>query len=258
MQLFFREFGSGRPFVILHGLLGISDNWVTIGRKLGEEYRVLIPDLRNHGQSPHSPVFDFPALEDDLLEFIETHELQQVILMGHSLGGKTAMLFALHQPQRVSALIVADISPRRYPHNTEHESLIRAMMEVDMASAATRSDVERSLARSVKSRRILQFLMKNAYWTARGRLAWRLNLRALGDNLRSVFEGVDVPGVYEGPSLFIRGGLSPYVPDADIPLIQKKFPAAVIRTVSGAAHWVHADSPGEFYAILREFLAGVQ
>jgi esterase len=255
MKLFFRETGAGQPLIILHGLFGTSDNWVTIARKLEENFRVLIPDLRNHGHSPHSPVFDFPALEDDLLEFIETHELENPILLGHSLGGKTAMLFALHQPERVAKLVVVDISLRRYPHNSEHESLIRAMQGVDMAAAKSRIDVEKSLALSVKSTRLLQFLMKNVYWTERGKLGWRLNLKALGDNLWSVFDGVEVPGEFDGPALFIRGSLSPYISEEDFPLLKKKFPGAVFRTVPNATHWVHADAPGEFYGILSGFLA---
>lgn len=255
MKLFFRETGAGQPLIILHGLFGTSDNWVTIARKLGENFRVLTPDLRNHGHSPHSPVFDFPALEDDLLEFIETHELEHPVLVGHSLGGKTAMLFALHQPERVSKLVVVDISPRRYPRNSEHESLIRAMQAVDLPAARNRGDVEKSLAQSVKSTRILQFLMKNTYRDENGKIGWRLNLKALGDNLQSVFEEVDVPGKYDGPALFIRGALSPYITDEDIPLIKMKFPGAAIRTVPNASHWVHADAPGEFYEILRSFLS---
>ena len=254
MKLFFHDFGEGPPLIILHGLFGVSDNWVTIGRKLSEHFHVYIPDLRNHGHSPHSPVFDFPALEDDLLEFIETHELEKPVLMGHSLGGKTAMHFALHQPHIVEKLIVVDISLRKYPHNEEHQMLINAMLDADLAEARTRGDVEKLLARTIESRKLRQFVLKNIYWRERGKMGWRLNIKAINENLHAVFEGVTVSGEYGGPSLFIRGGLSKYVSDEDIETIKKKFPGSVVMTIAQATHWVHADAPGEFYEIVRDFL----
>lgn len=254
MKLFFHAFGEGPPLIILHGLFGVSDNWVTIGKKLSEHFRVYVPDLRNHGRSPHSAVFDFPALEDDLLEFIETHELEKPVLMGHSLGGKTAMHFALHQPQMVEKLVVVDISLRKYPHNTEHQMLINAMLDADLAEAHTRGDVEKLLMRTIESRKLRQFVLKNLYWRERGKMGWRLNIRAINENLHAIFEGVTVSGEYNGPSLFIRGGLSKYVSDEDIETIKNKFPGAVVRTIAQATHWIHADAPGEFYEIVSDFL----
>jgi esterase len=254
MKLFFRVYGQGPPVIILHGLFGLSDNWVTIGKRLSGSFTVYIPDLRNHGQSPHSPVFDFPSLEDDLLEFIETHELVKPIIIGHSLGGKTAMFFALHRPDLVSKLVIVDISLRRYPHNTEHQTLINAMLHVDMGAASSRSDVEKQLEPLVRSPKLRQFLMKSVYWRDSKRLGWRLNVKAINENLHAIFEGVEIHGTYTGPALFIRGGLSAYISDADIEVIKKKFPAAVVRTIPMATHWVHADAPGEFYDILSEFL----
>jgi esterase len=254
MKLFFRTYGQGPPIIILHGLFGLSDNWVTIGKKLASNYKVYIPDLRNHGQSPHSPVFDFPSLEDDLLEFIETHELEKPVIIGHSLGGKTAMFFALHMPDLVGKLVVVDISLRKYPHNVEHQSLIDAMLHVDMDAAASRSDLEKQLVPLVSSPKLRQFLMKSVYWRETNRLGWRLNVKAINESLHAVFEGVDISGTFYGPALFVRGGLSTYISDEDIELIKKKFPAAVVRTIPMATHWVHADAPGEFYDILSEFL----
>lgn len=254
MKLFFHAFGEGPPLIILHGLFGVSDNWVTIGRRLSEHFRVFIPDLRNHGRSPHSPVFDFPALEDDLLEFIETHELERPVLMGHSLGGKTAMHFALHQPQMVEKLIIVDISLRKYPHNEEHQQLINAMLNADLTVTRTRGDVEKQLMHTIESRKLRQFVLKNIYWRERGQMGWRLNIKAINENLHAIFEGVDVSGEYGGPSLFIRGGHSEYVSDADIETIKKKFPGAVVMTIAQATHWVHADAPGEFYGIVSDFL----
>lgn len=254
MKLYFHEFGTGQPLIILHGLLGLSDNWVAVGKKCAGFFRVLIPDLRNHGRSPHSPVFDFPSLEDDLLEFIETHELERPLILGHSLGGKTAMMFALHQPERVDRLIVADISLRRYPPNTEHQMLIRAMLDADLTIVKSRRDVETQLMRTVGSERLRQFLLKNLYWTNRGNLAWRPDIHAINENLHTILEEVEIPGTYAGPSLFIRGGLSDYVTDDDLGQIRKKFPGAVVKTIAGATHWVHADAPGEFFESILAFL----
>ncbi len=254
MKLFCRPFGTGKPVVILHGLFGLSDNWVTFGRRLSEHYRVLIPDLRNHGQSPHSKVFDFPSLENDLAELVEEYGLTKIYLIGHSLGGKTAMFFTLHHPELVTKLVVADISLRKSPPNREHQQLLDAMMNVDFTEAASRSDVEKQLQPLVKSLKLRQFLMKNVYWRDRHSLDWRLNLKAINENLLSVFEGVDITGIYNGPVLFIRGGLSEYILDSDIPGLKMKFPGAEMKTIANASHWVHADAPGEFFGLVKNFL----
>jgi pimeloyl-ACP methyl ester carboxylesterase len=254
MKLFYRHFGTGKPLVILHGLFGISDNWVTLGRQWAEKYTVYLPDLRNHGQSPHSPVFDFPALESDLLEFTEDHHLDEIFLMGHSLGGKTSMLFALHHPSIVKKLIVADISLRPSPPDRQHQQLINAMLAVDFSRAASRSDVERQLEPMIASQKLRQFLLKSVYWRDRHTLDWRLNLHAINDNLLNIFEGVTFPGQYNGPALFIRGGQSDYVRDSDLEAIKAKFPGAAVETIVNASHWVHADAPGEFFGLVSGFL----
>ena len=254
MKLFYRQFGSGPPMVILHGLFGISDNWVSIARTLGEWYTVYVPDLRNHGQSPHSEVFDFNALEDDLLELTEEFSLNNFILIGHSLGGKTAMYFALHHPQSIKKLIVVDIGLKKAPVNTEHQMLINAMLGVDFSRAKARSDVDRQLEVAVTSQRLRQFLLKNVYWRDSRTLDWRLNLQVINENLLNIFEGVDIPARYTGPALFIRGGRSGYLREEDLEELKKKFPGALVKTIPEAGHWVHADSPGEFLQAVRAFL----
>ena len=254
MKLFFRHFGTGQPVIILHGLFGLSDNWVTFGRQLAEHYSVYMPDLRNHGQSPHSKVFDFPSLEDDLTEMIEDNGLNNIFLIGHSLGGKTAMFFTLHHPEIVKKLVVVDISLRKSPPNREHQQLLNAMMAVDFSTAKSRSDVEKQLQTQVKSSKLRQFLLKNIYWRDRHSLDWRLNLQAINENLLSVFEGVNVSGIFPGPTLFIRGGLSDYILEADIGELKSKFPGAEVKTIANASHWVHADAPGEFYELVKYFL----
>jgi len=221
---------------------------------ISEHYRVLIPDLRNHGQSPHSNVFDFPALETDIAEMAEEFGLTDVYLLGHSLGGKTAMFFTLHNPMLVRKLVVADISLRKSPPNRQHQQLLNAMMAVDFAGATSRSDVEKQLHAHVGSVKLRQFLMKNVYWRDRHTLDWRLNLKSINENLLSVFEGVDISGIWGGPALFIRGAMSDYVLDSDIPDMKMKFPGAEVKTIANASHWVHADAPGEFFELVKNFL----
>jgi len=254
MKLFCRQFGSGPPMVILHGLFGISDNWVSMARVLGGQYTVYVPDLRNHGQSPHSTMFNFNVLEDDLLELTEEYNLENIVLMGHSLGGKTSMYFALHHPQKIKKLVIVDISLRKSGVNTEHQALIDAMLGVDFSKVSARFDVEKHLVEKVPSRKIRQFLLKNVYWRDNKTLDWRLNLKAINENLLNVFETADIRSQYTGPVLFIRGGHSDYIRDEDIAELKNKFPGAVVKTIPGAGHWVHSDSPGEFLEALRAFL----
>ncbi len=254
MKLFCRQFGTGKAVVILHGLFGLSDNWVSFGHLLAEHYTVYIPDLRNHGQSPHSSIFDFPALENDLAELLENLKLEEIFLIGHSLGGKTAMYFTLHHPAIVKKLVVVDISMRKSPPDREHQLLLNAMMAVDFSRAKSRSDVDHQLQETIKSVRLRQFLLKNVYWRDRYNLDWRPDLRSINDNLLSVFEGVNDSGIYGGQALFIRGGLPDYILDSDLPELKMKFPGAEVKTIANAAHWVHADAPGEFFALVKNFL----
>ncbi len=256
MKLFCRQFGTGDPVIILHGLFGISDNWVTFGRKLADHHTVYIPDLRNHGQSPHSTIFDFSSLTGDLFELIEDHYLESVQIIGHSLGGKTAMFFALQNPGLVRKLVVVDISLRKSLPDREHQQLLNAMMAVDFTIAGSRSEVDHQLASQIKSLKLRQFLLKNVYWRDRHTLDWRLNLKSINENLLSIFEGVNQAGVYTRPVLFVRGGLSDYIVDSDIPELKNKFPGAEVKTIANASHWVHADAPGEFYEMVKPFLDG--
>lgn len=254
MKLFFHEFGKGPPLIIIHGLLGVSDNWVPTGKGLSDRFRVLIPDLRNHGRSPHSETFDLPALENDLLELMETNLLNSAILLGHSLGGKIAMCFALRHPQMVEKLIVEDISLREYPAGNEHQQVLQILLDTNLAAFATRQQAEQYLAGRITNPRMLQLALKNLYWEERGRLGWRPGLKEISDHLPEIFKSPEIPGIYTGPALFIRGGLSDYFPDRDVDVMKKKFPAAVVRTIEHATHWVHTDAPGEFNGMIRDFL----
>jgi pimeloyl-ACP methyl ester carboxylesterase len=256
MELFFRSYGHGTPLIILHGILGISDNWVSFGKRIAEQgYRVIIPDQRNHGHSPHSPAFNYYALVDDLYEFIDNLGLENPALLGHSMGGKVAMRFALENPELVSKIVVVDVSLRTYVTHTHHQQLIKSMMGIDLEHQRSRKGVELQLRKSIPSDRIRQFLMKSLYWKDKNKLGWRLNLEALYENLESMYDGVFFSTRFYGPALFIRGGRSDYVTGDDFKAINASFPKAEIQTIENGTHWVHADEPEEFYKIVSIFLA---
>ena len=254
MKLFFREFGTGQPVILLHGLFGQSDNWVTVGRRIADQFHVYIPDQRNHGQSPHTSIHSFPAMADDLAEFIEEHSIENPILIGHSMGGKVAMTYALENLGLVKKLVVIDISPRKYPERTTHTQVISEMMRIDLENIATRTEVEKILDARISDSRVRMFILKNLYYKIHGKLAWRLNLEAINQSMDLLFDGISSENQYTGPTLFIRGGKSDYVLDSDFPLIKSMFPEVIIKTISEASHWVHADAPEELCYLLSGFL----
>ncbi len=258
MKLFFHSFGTGIPFIILHGLFGISDNWVTLGKRFGERFRVIVPDLRNHGRSPHSDLFDLPSMEQDILELIEEETTGEVMLMGHSLGGRVAVNLALHNPELIRKLVIVDISLRKYPPQREHLDLIEAMHALDLSQSGSRTEIEEHLRERIPSLKLRRFLMKNLYWSDRRQLGWRLNLPVISKRLPAIFDGGSIYGEFPGPALFIRGERSDYILDSDLPAIHKNFPGSTVRTIAGASHWVHADNPGEFYQVVSSFLESDQ
>ena len=255
MELFYREYGTGKPLIILHGLLGISDNWVAFARRLSEKgFRIMIPDQRNHGQSPHHPVLNYYALTDDLSEFIETHHLEKPVILGHSMGGKVAMRYTLEHPASVDRLIVVDTSLRTYYRFNYHLKLIDAMLSVDFSVSKTRSDVEDRLREKIQDERLIFFLLKNLFWKEKGKLGWRPNLQAISYHVDSMYDGVFYSTRFNRPALFIRGGQSDYILDEDIPGILQNFPQAEIITIEQGTHWVHADEPEAFYNLVNNFL----
>src|SRR5210317_1491406 len=189
MNLHFKKYGSGRPLIILHGIFGISDNWVSFGKRIAElGFEVYILDQRNHGQSPHHYAFNYYALTEDLLEFIEQQDINDPIILGHSMGGKVAMRFTLENPEDVDALIVVDTSMRTYVSHTHHRQLIDAMKAIDFKLIKSRSDVADQLSQKIQRKRIVQFLMKNLFWKEKDLLGWRINLEAIDLNLDSMYD----------------------------------------------------------------------
>jgi pimeloyl-ACP methyl ester carboxylesterase len=255
VNLFFRTFGEGQPVIILHGLFGISDNWVTFGKKLAEQgYQVYIPDQRNHGQSPHSDVFNYLALTDDLYEFIEEHKIELPILIGHSMGGKVTSRFALENPELLKKVIVVDISLRAYTNRSHHAKIIDGMRRIKFDMVSSRKEVDMLLTERIPDFRIRQFILKNLYWKEKDKLAWRINFEAICDNLENIFDDIDTIDRFNKPALFIKGGLSDYILPEDFPVIEYNFPQSKIITIENTSHWLHAEAPKEFAKLVFDFV----
>lgn len=255
MDLFYREYGHGQPFLILHGVLGISDNWVSFGKRIAHKgYRVIIPDQRNHGHSPHHHVFNYYALVDDLVELLEKLGIEKPVILGHSMGGKVAMRFSLENPGITQKLIIVDTSLRTYTRFRYHRNYIEAMLSVDFNTVKSRTEVEALLSNKIEVERVRQFLLKNLYWRDKHYLGWRPNLKAIWENIESMYDGVFYSTTFKGDTIFIRGGRSDYILEDDWLSILKNFPNATLKTIENGSHWVHADEPELFWSMIEEFL----
>ena len=255
MELHFRSYGSpDRPCVLLlHGLFGSSSNWGAVARQLETQYHVLVPDLRNHGQSPHHADTSYPAMVDDVLRLLEAHDVDAATLVGHSMGGKVAMHLALNHPQRVSRLAVVDMSPVRYTHN--FDAVLDGFGAVDLATIRSRADADRQMAPHVSGGGVRAFLLQNLVKDEAG-WRWRLNLSALAAAQAEItgFPDQRSDATFDGSAYFIHGALSDYVTPAYEPAIRRYFPNAMLCPVDGAGHWVYADQPQGFMACLDAFL----
>jgi len=254
MELAFRKYGSGQPLLILHGLFGQSDNWNTLAKRFGDNgFEVYAIDQRNHGLSPHSDTFTYQAMADDIHEFIQTHQLQKPVLLGHSMGGKTAMFFAIKYDGILDKLIVADMSPRSYPPH--HDAVLEALNAVDFSKINTRKEAEVVLSQHINDFGTKQFLLKNIYWedNAAAKMNWRFNLAAITKNYNEILAAVPEKKTSVS-TLFIRGDKSDYITDKDIPEIEKRFTNYRLKTISNSGHWVHAEQPESFYQDVMEFI----
>jgi pimeloyl-ACP methyl ester carboxylesterase len=245
--------GEGTPLVILHGFLGMGDNWKTLAKQFsGEGFQVHLVDQRNHGRSFHHNDFDYEILAEDLKNYCNFHSLENIVLLGHSMGGKTAMLFAAQFPQLIKKLIVADIAPRYYP--IHHDTILAGLSALDFESIKTRKEADKILSQYVSDFGTRQFLLKNLYWVDKGRLGLRVNLPVLKENVAEVGEALPINYSFEGDALFLRGDKSEYIGLNDERQINMQFPNAEIKTVTNAGHWLHAENPKEFFGITLQFI----
>ena len=245
--------GEGKPFVILHGFLGMSDNWKTHGRlfsQLGFEVHLL--DQRNHGRSFRSNEFDYELLAEDLFDYCLHKDLENIVLLGHSMGGKTAMLFAAKYPKMVSKLIIADIAPRFYPRH--HHAILEGLLALDFEEIVTRKESEAVLSKYVSHVPTRQFLLKNVYWIEPGKLALRINLEALIENIDEIGEELSPHLKFEGDTIFLKGDKSEYISSQDETTIKRQFPNCEIVTIENAGHWLHAENPSQFFEKVKCFI----
>lgn len=251
MKLFSQEFGQGFPLVILHGLLGSLDNWHSLGRRFAEHFRVFTPDQRNHGRSPHSHEFNYRVMAQDLLEFLKSVRVSETFLIGHSMGGKTAMTFALTNPSMVRKLVVVDISPRAYP--ARHDEILEALSDLDLKQFKTRKQVDEALSQRISSSAVRQFLMKNLKRDDSNAFDWKMNLEVIRRHHDEMNSAITSDRPFHGKTLFVRSSRSDYVRDNDLPLIRSLFPDVKVADVD-VGHWIHAEAPDRFYKIVLDFL----
>lgn len=240
-----------RPLVVLHGFLGAGGNWHTLARRFAERRPVFVPDARNHGRSFHADAFGYGEMVDDLVALLDAEGLDRVDLLGHSMGGKTAMRAAVEHPDRVARLVVADISP--FPSSAQFAPYLDAMAAAPLATATDRADVEAALAEAVPHAGVRAFLMKSLLRTREG-FRWTLNLPALRAAWPSVADAVELHGTFDGPTLFVRGERSDYLTEDVWPLVHARFPHARLATIADAGHWLHADQPDAFFEAVTAFL----
>lgn len=244
--------GKGKPLLILHGYFGMSDNWKTLGNRFSEDFQVHLIDQRNHGRSFHDDEFNYQVLADDLFNYIQHYNLEKVYLIGHSMGGKTAMLFASQHSNLVEKLIIADISPRYYqPH---HNAILAALNSIDFTKQKSRKLVNKKLQELIPELSVRQFLMKNIYWKEKGVLDFRFNLKTLTEKNENVGEALPSNVSFDGATLFIKGGKSNYITEAEIPIINSYFPNAILKEIPKVGHWLHAENPDAFHKLTIEFL----
>ncbi len=251
MKLFHKEFGSGKPLVILHGLFGFSDNWQSHAKSLSSYYRVILFDLRNHGRSPWDDSHSYDDMATDVAESLDQLSIDKACFIGHSMGGKVLMHLGLNHGSYVEKMIVVDMGTKSYP--LHHQDVIHAIQSVNIENVNARSQVHEMLKPLLTSEGLRQFLLKNLYWKEKGVLAWRMNVKTLVKNMEEVLSALP-DGEIINESLFIRGGLSNYILDDDIDEIQNQFPNSKLITIDGAGHWVHAEDSEAFLEATLSFL----
>lgn len=252
MKLYFRSFGQGEPLIILHGVFGSSDNWQTVGQELSMKYKVYLVDQRNHGSSPHSDEFDYNVMADDILELMLHEKIDRAHLLGHSMGGKVAMTFATRYPKKVNKLIVVDIAPKYYV--PQHERIFMGFRSIKLDQIQTRNEADVQMSQRIPERAVRQFILKNLNRNKEGSFVWKLNLDAIEKNAEEIGAALSEEDWFNGHVLFLAGTKSDYVKEDDLPNIRQHFPNAVLKNISGAGHWVHAEQPKLLVRMVFEFL----
>jgi len=264
MKLFYRKYGSGPPLIILHGLFGSSDNWVSIAKSISDRFTIFLPDLRNHGQSPHSRVHDYDSMKEDLNGFVNDLGLEKFFIAGHSMGGKVAVNFALSWPERLHGLLVADISPltqkeRKTADYDQYLQILDFMLSANITGITSRNYIESLLVQRISSEKVKELILKNLKREPDNSFSWKINAPALLSNLDRIMEGIESDDttcreITGFPVIFLKGENSDYLPESDFLKILKIFPGAELIVVPGAGHWIHADNPEMVRKCFLKFL----
>jgi pimeloyl-ACP methyl ester carboxylesterase len=254
IALYSRKVGeNGTDFVVLHGLFGSGKNWRSFAGSLEDDFQVWTLDARNHGDSPHADSMSYQQMAEDVARFFAENELENVILLGHSMGGKTAMQLALQFPDRIAALIVVDIAPVCYDHLHKQLKLIEAMQELHLAAEMSRSEIEKKLALKIPEKRLLSFLMTNLN-RQNGQFQWRIGLEQIAAGMQELLNYPELKSVFKGPVQFIGGENSAYLKFEYHALIRKYFPESRITMLENCGHWLHVEQPAAFQKTVNEFL----
>lgn len=243
MKLHYKTFGEGFPMIILHGLFGSGDNWVSISKRFSEYYKVIVVDQRNHGHSPWSDEMNYDHLSQDLKELCDDLKIDKAIVLGHSMGGKTALKFNNSFPGLITKMIIVDMGIKKYPPH--HTNIIQAIDSVDLNKISSRREVEQILISGIDSVGVRQFIMKNLYWKDKGKLSWRMNFQVLKQQMSNILEELSLHRS-NTHSLFIKGEHSNYILDEDVEFIESFIPDSTFVTIEGAGHWVHAEKTEDF------------
>lgn len=254
VELNYKEFGNkdNDTLIILHGLFGSLDNWQTLARKFGETYHVFTIDQRNHGKSIHTEEHSYELMAEDLNSFLEQQGLDQVFIIGHSMGGKTLLQFMIDFPHKLKKGICVDMSYKEY--QSGHDVIFDALKSVPVEKIESRNDADKILSEKISHAGIRQFLLKNIDRTNNGSYKWKMNLKALDNHYDSILKSIIPPIPVNLPILFIKGEKSDYLQMDDIDDIKTYFPLAEIENVKNAGHWIHAEQPESFYKIVIEYL----
>jgi pimeloyl-ACP methyl ester carboxylesterase len=252
MKLNYKKTGTGETLIILHGLFGSADNWFSIAKELEKDNTLYLVDQRNHGDSPHSEDWNYQVMAEDLNELMENEGIESAYLMGHSMGGKTVMAFALQYPEKVKKLIVADIAPRYYP--LHHQVILEGLNAIPIDQIKSRKDADDILSGYIKNMGIRQFLLKSLGRNEKGGFEWKINLKTITEKIEIVGEEIDSDQSFDNPTLFMGGENSDYIKESDKSDISRLFPNSNIIYIKNAGHWLHAEQPGAVIEAVRAFL----
>lgn len=251
MKLNYKKLGKGQPLIMLHGVFGSSDNLLSVGKSLAENFSVYLLDQRNHGESPHSDSFTYSDMAEDVNEFMEDHNINNAFLLGHSMGGKTVMNFTAKYPEKVKKLIVVDISPRYYRRH--HDDILEGLNSIQPKVVSSRGEADKILSEKVSELAVRQFLLKNLEREGDS-FKWRINLQVISRDIENVGEALPESAVIKVPTLFVKGENSGYIREKDIEVIDKQFSNYKLEIINGAGHWLHAEKPIEFVKAVKSFL----